>query len=85
MCLDMLDDFSAMKLASKEPEAAPSGPGRPSVAVEDEPGLEDELSEEDFAKHLQAGMADLLGGMDDEVSLFCHALFLPLFTCGGAN
>jgi peroxin-19 len=55
----MLDEFSPSK---SEPKA-PSGPGRPqSQAKAPEP--EEGLSDEDFAKQLQAGMADLLGELE---------------------
>ncbi len=70
----MLDEFSAAKPApSKEPETA-SGPGRPGGAVEDEPGLEGELSDEEFAQQLQAGMADLLGEIENTVGLLLSCL-----------
>lgn len=67
----MLDEFSAVKIDSKKPEA-PSEPGRPpaaaATATSDEPKLEDPLSDDEFAKQLQAGMADLLGEVEDSVS-----------------
>ncbi|WYZ41442.1 hypothetical protein EsH8_V_000337 [Colletotrichum jinshuiense] len=65
---DMLDDFAAVKVDSKKPEqpVAPAtfGPARPATVTEDEADdktLEDMLSSDDFAKQLQAGMADLIG------------------------
>ncbi|RDW60864.1 hypothetical protein BP6252_12247 [Coleophoma cylindrospora] len=56
---DMLDEFSATKIEEKPP-AIPSGPGRPQATVEDAEGI----SDDDFAKQLQAGMADLLGELE---------------------
>ncbi|KAL0942676.1 pex19 family protein [Colletotrichum truncatum] len=67
---DMLDDFAAVQVDSKkpEPQAAPSatGPGRPAAVedVTDDKTLEDMLSSDDFAKQLQAGMADLIGELE---------------------
>ena len=59
----MLDDFSAVKIDAPKPEAPPA-PASPPAA--DAPG-EDALSEDDFAKQLQAGMADLLGELETSV------------------
>ncbi|KAI8308857.1 Peroxisomal biogenesis factor 19 [Colletotrichum sp. SAR11_240] len=67
---DMLDDFAAVNVEPKKSEqkAAPAaaGPGRPAaVASEaDDKTLEDMLSSDDFAKQLQAGMADLIGELE---------------------
>ena len=55
----MLDEFSP----SRPEPTAPSGPGRPPAATTTEP-LSESLSDEDFAKQLQVGMAELLGGLD---------------------
>ena len=57
----MLDEFSPSKPEIKAP-SQPSGPGRP-------PGPSTEsaaegISDDDFAKQLQAGMADLLGELE---------------------
>lgn len=72
--LDMLDDFAAVKVDSKKPEqpVAPAtfGPARPATVTEDETDdktLEDMLSSDDFAKQLQAGMADLIGEFEKNV------------------
>lgn len=56
----MLDEFSAAKIDDSK-SSAPSGPGRPK-ATDDDPA-EAGLSDEDFAKQLQAGMAELMGEM----------------------
>jgi len=63
----MLDEFSSVKVTSKEPEVPP-GPSKPSAATDvDEASADDILSDEDFAKQLQAGMADLLGEIENNV------------------
>ncbi|KAG0652118.1 Peroxisomal farnesylated [Hyphodiscus hymeniophilus] len=57
---DMLDEFSPSKPESKA-HTLPTGPGRP----QSEPATAEEgISDDDFAKQLQAGMADLLGELD---------------------
>jgi peroxin-19 len=65
---DMLDEFSATKIDTNEKDPKVSGPGRPSAAdiPGDPPGIEG-LTDDDFAKQLQAGMADLLGEMQNNV------------------
>jgi peroxin-19 len=68
----MLDEFSTVKIDSKKPEVA-SGPGRPEepakATAPPEPPNDEALSDEDFAKQLQAGMADLLGDLQSNVSV----------------
>ena len=54
----MLDEF----VPSKPEPKAPTGPGRPPAS--NIPDVDAGLSDEDFAKQLQAGMADLLGGLE---------------------
>lgn len=54
----MLDEFTPVKPQSKAP-SVPSGPGRP-----DAPLSIEGISDDDFAKQLQTGMADLLGDLD---------------------
>jgi peroxin-19 len=69
---DMLDEFSATKLDTNEEAPKASGPGRPSAAAaaadvpKDPLGIEG-VTDDDFAKQLQAGMADLLGEMQKNV------------------
>jgi len=69
---DMLDEFSATKLDTNEEAPKASGPGRPSATAADVPkdplGIEG-LTDDDFAKQLQAGMADLLGEMQKNVRI----------------
>ena len=60
----MLDDFSAVKIDAPKPEAPPAPTSPP--AGTSGPG-EEALSEDDFAKQLQAGMADLLGELETSV------------------
>jgi len=68
----MLEDFSALKTDSKKPDV-PSGPGRPSSAAgaaeTTEPTLEEVLSDDDFAKQLQEGMAEMLGGIENSAGM----------------
>ena len=68
----MLDEFSAAGIDTKEPTIS-SGPGRPQVTVEDSIATEG-ISDDDFARQLQAGMADLLGELQTSVSF-------PFLTC----
>jgi len=69
---DMLDEFSATKVDTNEEAPKASGPGRPAAAAADVPkdplGVEG-LTDDDFAKQLQAGMADLLGEMQNNVRM----------------
>lgn len=90
--IDMLDDFSTVKLDSKKP-VEPAAPAQsettkaPAVVAaaattaaaaaaaataasttDKQPTGEDEFSDEEFAKQLQAGMADLLGELEKSVS-----------------
>jgi peroxin-19 len=70
--LDMLDEFSATKIDNNEEIPKASGPGRPVTAAAEIPkdplGIEG-LTDDDFAKQLQAGMADLLGEMQNNVRM----------------
>lgn len=73
----MLNDFSNTKLDAQKPaeppKATPSQPGpESSKAVpssDPQANPEDVFSEEDFAKQLQAGMAELLGDLEKSVGL----------------
>ena len=76
---DLLDEFSAAKLGSQQPIAT-SGPGRPSTAPKEDEVGEDVLSDDDFAKQLQAGMANLLGELESSVGRH-HAAFLESMDC----
>ena len=56
-------------VAAAAAAAAPAAAGAAPSAT-DEPNLEDLMSDDEFAKQLQAGMADLLGGLESSVSCF---------------
>ncbi|KAK2003307.1 Pex19 protein family [Colletotrichum falcatum] len=69
---DMLDDFAAVDVDAKKPEppaaSFATASGKPAAVTEegpDEKTLEDMLSSDDFAKQLQAGMADLIGELEN--------------------
>lgn len=67
----MLDEFSTVKLDSKKPEVPAAGPGRPAAASmpEAKPKTEEDplAGDDDFAKQLQAGMAELMGEIESSV------------------
>lgn len=65
--VDMLEEFSAVKVEPKAPAVPQGKPAAVGPSVP-EPKLEDILSDDEFAKQLQAGMADLLGEMGNSVS-----------------
>lgn len=75
---DLLDDFSAAKIETKAPAAPAPAPNPPSVPAPTlPPGLEDEnleelLNDDEFAKQLQAGMADLIGEIEKSVRCDHH-------------
>lgn len=84
---DMLDDFSAVKIDPTKPQVSDAGgPGRPSAsaqAPEAKAEAEDDaLLDDDFAKQLQAGMAELMGEMDDSPEM--QAQFENIFKELGA-
>jgi peroxin-19 len=80
---DMLDDFSTVKLdskqpASSEPQAAGGTPVAASEATTKEApkadgaaGAGEEFSEDEFQKQLQSGMAELLGELEKSVRCKC--------------
>ncbi|KJZ79744.1 hypothetical protein HIM_01213 [Hirsutella minnesotensis 3608] len=82
---DMLDDFSTVKLDTKGPSAgqttsaplASQAHAPKPAAAEELPGAEDPFSEDDFAKQLQAGMADLLGELEQSPEM--QAQFEQMF------
>lgn len=63
----MLDEFTPAKTEAKDVAPSTSGPGRPSTIVPQDALGPEGLSDEDFAKQLQAGMADLLGELETSV------------------
>lgn len=66
----MLDEFTPSQPEPKAPSLPASGPGRPpntTTTTSAPPGLEavsEGLSDDDFAKQLQAGMAELMGELE---------------------
>ncbi|KAI1418472.1 Pex19-domain-containing protein [Hypoxylon sp. FL1857] len=90
---DMLDEFSSVKLDANKP-APVAGPGKApantsasvpaSAPLDTENPLEglDGLSEEEFEKQLQAGMAELMGGLGDSPDM--QAQFENIFKGLGA-
>lgn len=83
---DMLDEFSAVKIESQKPPA-PSGPGIPSAVGGGAAAAteEDGLSEEDFAKQLQDGMAGLLGELEPEIQAQFENIFKELGAAAAAE
>lgn len=90
---DMLNDFSAVKVDSQKPTDTPQAPppsAEPTsaaAAANDSkppppPDAEDAFSEEEFAKQLQAGMADLLGELEKSV---CTRSMMQSRCAGKAN
>lgn len=80
---EMLDDFSLSKPAqeskSEKPAAEPTTstktPPAASTSSADLPSAaQDEVSEEDFQRQLQAGMAELMGGLGDSVRCVARGL-----------
>ncbi|KAJ4155640.1 hypothetical protein LMH87_000876 [Akanthomyces muscarius] len=69
---DMLDEFSTVKLDAKQPADAPAAAPAAVAAPAAEVGAKaegainpEDMTEEDFAKQLQAGMANLLGELEN--------------------
>ncbi|KAF5972782.1 peroxisomal biogenesis factor 19 [Fusarium coicis] len=79
---DMLEEFSAVKLdQTKPPGAAAAGSSKPEApkgsASGKQPEVEDAFSEDEFARQLQAGMADLLGELEQSPDM--QAQFEDIF------
>ncbi|KAH6627099.1 Pex19 protein family-domain-containing protein [Chaetomium sp. MPI-SDFR-AT-0129] len=83
---DMLDDFSAVNIQAPASRVPPPPTNPPTAAgagaPSDAPTEEGAFSEEEFAKQLQAGMADLLGELDSSPDM--HAQFETIFKELGA-
>ena len=83
----MLEEFNKAeaKTAAAVPDATAPAPKAPSMEESHGFGDMSELSEDDFAKHLQEGMAELLGGMDSEPHLAAEfeAMMKTLTNAGG--
>lgn len=67
---DLLDDFSASKVEPKEP-AVKSTTSSAAPSTEPPPATAD-LDDDEFAKQLQAGMAELLGEIDKSPEMLSH-------------
>ncbi|KAI0099464.1 Pex19 protein family-domain-containing protein [Daldinia grandis] len=92
---DMLEEFSSVKPGASQ--AAPalgvsekaavktstSAPADASLDTENQPNGLDDLSEEEFQKHLQAGMAELMSGLEDSPDM--QAQFENIFKGLGGN
>ncbi|ROW00805.1 hypothetical protein VMCG_06538 [Cytospora schulzeri] len=79
---DMLDDFSAVKIDPKKPQVSDAGPGRPSTSTQAPEAEDDAPLDDDFAKQLQAGMAELMGEIDNSPEM--QAQFESIFKELGA-
>lgn len=88
----MLEEFSAAKIDSKHAEGASSA-GQPASSAgagaagngSSEPNLEDILSDDDFAKKLQAEMAEMMGGLgsDPEMATQFDKIFKEIAAAAG--
>ncbi|KAF5689787.1 PEX19-like protein [Fusarium denticulatum] len=79
---DMLEEFSTVKLdQTKPPGAVAAGTSKPEAhkgsASGKQPEVEDAFSEDEFARQLQAGMADLLGELEQSPDM--QAQFEDIF------
>ncbi|KAF5717336.1 peroxisomal biogenesis factor 19 [Fusarium mundagurra] len=79
---DMLEEFSTVKLdQTKPPGAAAAGSSKPEApkgsASGKQPEVEHAFSEDEFARQLQAGMADLLGELEQSPDM--QAQFEDIF------
>ncbi|KAH8840366.1 hypothetical protein MCOR27_001242 [Pyricularia oryzae] len=91
---DMLDEFSAVKLnPPKTPHVSAPGPSEPSAApplpTSKPPATDgaDEFDEDEFAKQLQAGMAEMLGdmGSSPEMQAQFESIFKELGAAAAAD
>ncbi|KAK4138873.1 Pex19-domain-containing protein [Trichocladium antarcticum] len=78
--VEMLEDFAAVKVDAKKPEVSVAAPEPAAASITEAEGPA--LSEDDFAKQLQAGMADLLGELDNSPEM--QAQFESIFKELGA-
>ncbi|KAG9658902.1 Pex19-domain-containing protein, partial [Aureobasidium melanogenum] len=68
---DMLDDFSATSIKDQKPAAPSISTAHSSTAAQSKPSSssipsQPSTEDDDFARQLQAGMAELLGGLDED-------------------
>ncbi|KAH0355153.1 Pex19-domain-containing protein, partial [Aureobasidium melanogenum] len=67
---DMLDDFSATSIKDQKPPAPSTSTAHPSATAQSKPSPssippQSSAEDDDFARQLQAGMAELLGGLGE--------------------
>ncbi|KAF4344675.1 peroxisomal biogenesis factor 19 [Fusarium beomiforme] len=78
---DMLDEFSTVKLDQSKLSGGAASSSKPEASKDSasgkQPEVEDAFSEEEFAKQLQAGMADLLGELEQSPDM--QAQFEDIF------
>lgn len=68
---DMLDDFSATSIKDSKPTAPPTSAAPSSTTAQSKPSSssipsQSSTEDDDFARQLQAGMAELLGGLGED-------------------
>ncbi|KAG9640425.1 Pex19-domain-containing protein, partial [Aureobasidium melanogenum] len=68
---DMLDDFSATSIKDQKPPAPSTSTAQPSTTAQSKPSSssippQSPAEDDDFARQLQAGMAELLGGLGED-------------------
>ncbi|KAH0383919.1 Pex19-domain-containing protein, partial [Aureobasidium melanogenum] len=68
---DMLDDFSAASIKDQKPAAPSTSTAQSSTTSQSNPSSssippQPPAEDDDFARQLQAGMAELLGGLDED-------------------
>ncbi|KAG9988763.1 hypothetical protein KCU78_g20143, partial [Aureobasidium melanogenum] len=68
---DMLDDFSAASIKDQKPAAPSTSTAQSSTTAQSIPSSssippQPPAEDDDFARQLQAGMAELLGGLDED-------------------
>ncbi|AEO57024.1 hypothetical protein MYCTH_2302721 [Thermothelomyces thermophilus ATCC 42464] len=80
---EMLNEFSTVKIDAQKPEAPPGLAAAPAAGAT----AEEALSEEEFARQLQAGMADLLGELEKspEMQAQFESIFKELGAAASAN
>jgi len=61
---DMLDEFSAPKDSTQQEGSVKSGPGRPVTSPPEDQLNVEGLTDDDFVKQFEAGMADLMGELE---------------------
>ncbi|KAI5927155.1 Pex19 protein family-domain-containing protein [Camillea tinctor] len=78
---DMLEEFSGVAIDPKKATTA-SGPGRPPAPTVEPAAAQDDISEEEFQKQLQAGMEELMNDLEKSPDM--QAQFESIFKGLGA-